>query len=391
MTNGRSQVINGAESVPISTDSRERRLDSVSSAGLYSTSGLPSPTSVASGPTSHRGCVSAKIPLGNASPMSMPSPSTPSLHSETLAGPLLQRAGLVWPTNEIHSDRDAPLAASQPFNQTPKSEYRELQQQDATIARGAGTYIASKSPRGRTSPLEQLSGSTRHLPRIQQRTSDSSSIASSVSNTSTGATSIHPSLAADERDKVAMSLPPLSTVTMGPLEHPSSSQSDSSARRGFEPPASRTNGSFAPKQSWSSPFSQASSTGMKFESLQLPLPHNISFGQRPLPRSGNEEKLANIFDLQGMQRNRNTLENANEQGETARAQSNARSLPEPRFPPHRPNLPPLPTIFNQGSHENFLQSNADPLSVLAYAGRIVGQETDYQRARIQGDRNDSMS
>lgn len=113
---------------------------------------------------------------------------------------------------------------------------------------------------------------------------------------------------------------------------------------------------------------------MQFESLQLPLPYNISFGQRPLPRPENEGKLANICDIQDVNRERHSLRNLtlDQDHSGTPSPANARSLLEPQHPPHRPALPTLPSMLRDDPPDPALPPDADPLSVLAYAGRIVG-------------------
>ena len=64
--------------------------------------------------------------------------------------------------------------------------------------------------------------------------------------------------------------------------------------------------------------------------------------------------------------------------------------PEPQEPSHKPTLPSLPTVLHDDGEENVLQPNADPLSVLAFAGRLVGRETTRQSARQSGDRKEPM-
>ena len=168
-----------------------------------------------------------------------------------------------------------------------------------------------------------------------------------------------------------MSLPPLSMVTRQPA---SGKYYDSTRSHDMHQLANRTASSYAHQQPPHSPFSPTASTGMQFESLQLPLPYNISFGQRPLPRPENEGKLANICDIQDVNRERHSLRNLtlDQDHSGTPSPANARSLPEPQHPPHRPALPTLPSMLRDDPPDPALPPDADPLSVLAYAGRIVG-------------------
>ena len=351
----------------------------MSSGGLYSaTSGLPSPASITSGPAVRRGGLSSIIPLGNTSPLSA-SPSTPSARRESSTSQLFHNSAQGRPSVEGQSER---MAMMSPGSDQNNSRIVPLKSREARTLQelGSGPFIEPRIPRGRRSPLESPRRSARVPTQFQYNGSDSSksSIASTLSSSSTTASSLQLPITLNGEKRPALSLPPL--ASLGP--NPSStglSHAEPAARPLLQPLASRTASSFVPDQSSQSPVYSSSSPGMKFESLQLPLPYNISFGQHPLPRSDSGGKLANIFDLQDISRERNTFGDLSLEHEQGRATPNIpRGPPEPRHPPHHPNLPSLPSLSRDDTHDPF-PHNADPLSVLAYAGRIVGRERDIPR------------
>lgn len=345
----------------------------MSSGGLYSaTSGLPSPASVTSGPAVRRGGLSSIIPLGNTSPLSA-SPSTPSARRESSISQLFRNSAQGPPSTERQSER---MASSSLGSDQTYTRVVPLESKEARTLQGlaSGPFIG-----GQGSPLESPQRSARILTQPQYNASDSSksSIASTLSS-STTPSSLHLSATIEGEKRSALSLPPLATVGPSPNSH-GSSYAKSGARPSRQPLASRTASSFALDQPSHSPFNSSSSTGMKFESLQLPLPYNISFGQHPLPRSDSGGKLANIFDLQDISRERNSLRDLSlEQEQRVATPTIPRTPPEPRHPPHHPNLPSLPSLLRDDTHDSY-PHNADPLSVLAYAGRIVGRERETQR------------
>lgn len=356
-------------------DSRQPRFESRSSVGpnssVRSTSGLPSPSSITSGPPISRTGISSIVPLGTASPVPA-SPSTPSFRRESSTASSFQGSGHVRPSIESYSEQTTPLVlAQQPHR------ILTLDSKDSQTAHNfsQGLFNQTRSPR-RTSPLDPPRRSTRIPTLLHHNTSDESSKSSNVSalsNASTAATSLFTPVMVDEEKKAAMSLPPLSMVTRQPA---SGNYFDSKRSHESYQLANPVASSYAQQQSSHSPFSPASSTGMKFESLQLPLPYNISFGQRPLLRPKYEEKLANIYDIQDVNRERHSLRNLtlDQDHSGPPTSAKARSLPEPQHPPHRPGLPILPSMSRDDPPDHALPSDADPLSVLAYAGRIVGRE-----------------
>ena len=368
---GSSSYVECQEPSSASTDPRERRFDSMSSVGPYSSaSGLPSPASVTSVTPALRGGVSSIIPLGTASPMPT-SPSTPSARRlsstwSSLHGTLQDR-----PSIDTYSEREGPPGMGQQNHRFFPNDNTEKQTAQGSAS---GPFNDPRPRRGRTSPLDQPYRSNRIPNLLEHSKSDSSSkssIGSTVSSTSTAPSSIFSAVTLDEEKRSAMSLPPLSNITTNSVGGASSF--DSAAQRNFPPLTSRSASSFAPQRGPDSPFNPSPS-GMKFESLQLPLPYNIAFGQHPQPRPEQEGKLANIFDLQDVPRERNSLRNLSLDREKSATLTSSRSLPSPWHLPQHPNLPILPSMSPDDSQDPPLRPDADPLSVLAYAGRILGRE-----------------
>lgn len=247
---------------------------------------------------------------------------------------------------------------------------------DRQTAQGSvsGPFSDSRLARGRTSPVDQQRRSNRIPTLLQHNTSDSSSkssIASTVSSASTAPSSLFSAGTVDEEKRATMSLPPLANIT---ANTPGGSYLDSAAKRNHPPLTRRSAASFGPQRLADSPFNPSQTTGMKFESLQLPLPYNISFGQSPQPRPQQEEKLANIFDLQDVPWERNSLRNLTLDHEVSPTPTSSRSLPSPWRPTHQPSLPNFPSMSRDDSQDLPLRPDADPLSVLAYAGRLLGRE-----------------
>ena len=356
-------------------DSRQPRFESRSSVGpsssVRSTSGLPSPSSITSMPPVTRAGISSIVPLGTASPMPT-SPSTPSFRRESSTASSFQGSGHVRPSIESYSDQTAPLVLAQ--------QPHRILTLDSTDPQTAHNFSPSlfnqtRSPR-RTSPLDPPRRSTRIPTLLHHNTSDESSKSSNISTpstASTAATSLFTPVTVDEEKKAIMSLPPLSMVTRKPA---SGNYLDSRRSHESYQLANPAASSYAQQQSPHSPFSPTSSTGMKFESLQLPLPYNVSFGQRPLLRPKYEGKLANIYDIQDINRERHSLRNLtlDQDHSGPPTPAKARPLPEPQHPSHRPDLPTLPSMSCDDPRDPALPPDADPLSVLAYAGRIVGRE-----------------
>ena len=360
---------------PNSVDSRQPRFESRGSVGPHSsarsTSGLPSPSSITSGPPVSRTGISSIIPLGTASSVPV-SPSTPSFRRESSTASSFQGSGQVRPSIESYSEQTGPpVLVQQPHR------ILTLDSKDPKTAHSfsPGFFSQTRSPR-RTSPPDPPRRSTRVPTLMHHNTSDESSKSSNISafsNASTAATSLFTPVTVDEEKKAIMSLPPLSMVARQPA---SGNSFDSRRSHDSYQLANPATSSYAQQQSPHSPFSPTASTGMKFESLQLPLPYNISFGQHPLPRPEYEGKLANIYDIQDVNRERHSLRNLtlDQDHSGPPTPAKARPLPELQHPPHRPDLPALPSMSRDDPPDPTLPPDADPLSVLAYAGRIVGRE-----------------
>lgn len=344
----------GSEYQPNTLEFRQRRADSSSSIGPYSsTSRYPSPSSAMSGPPALRTTIASFIPLGTVSPTST-SPLIPTTRGEASAGPQGRQS------TETCSQRTPPGSGQ---HLPPISQF------DNRVAPQLSTHTPHSIPLdprlafGQTRPQDHHQHSTRISPFSQQQSvsgiSSKSSVNSSWSTSSTTPSSLYSSGALDEGKRTALSLPSPAAVT---APSPSSD------------PASYT------QQSSQSPFQASTSTGMKFESLQLPLPHNIAFGQRPLPRSEHEEKLANIFDLQDIPRERNSLKHMTlqQQHSASATPTNSPGTPQSRRPSHMPTIPTLDHSPRGNSEEQIHHPNADPLSVLALAGRLVGRGSHRQ-------------
>lgn len=277
------------------------------------------------------------------------SPLTTSTRGESSTGTQVRQL------NESRSERTPPGSG---HHLPPISQFDNREAQQLTTPT---PYQAPLDPRlslGQNSLFDHHQRFTRIPPSLQQQNasgaSSKSSMNSSLSSASTAPSSLFSSAVVDEGKRTALSLPPLAAVTAA------SPLGDSALYT---------------LQSTQSPFQASSSIGMKFESLQLPLPHNIAFGQRPLPRSEHKEKLANIFDLQDLPRERASLKNMTleQQHSTSATPTNLPGPAQPQHPPRRPALPTLDHSSRGNSQENILHPNADPLSVLAYAGRLVGR------------------
>ena len=348
----------------------------MSSEGLYSaTSGFPSPASVTSGPIIRRRGLSSSTPLGNTSPVSV-SPSTPSVRRESSTNQLFPKPGQVWPSAERHPER---MAISSPGSDHNYHRIIPFESREVRTMQGlaSGPFIEPRISRGRRSPLEGPGRSTR-VPASIPSVAPNSSISSLLPILSSSNTSLSPSYSSatlDGEKRPALSLPPVTTFDPKPNGN-GLSYSEPAARSSLQPLASRIPPSFTSDLSSQSPSNPSSLTGMKFESLQLPLPYNISFGQHPLPRPNSDVRLTDTLDLQDVSPEKNLLRDLTlDQEQTGATATIPRDPPQPRHPPHQPNLPSLPSFLQREPHDP-IPHNADPLSVLAYAGRIVGRERE---------------
>ena len=358
---------------PGSLDLRQRRFESIGSVGpSSSTSGLPSPGSITSGPSVSRTGISSVVSLDTTSPMPT-SPRTPPTRRDSLNGSLFQNTGQLRPSVELFVEKTGSAGLGQHTHRTLPSDNGENQ---AAHNFASSSLHQTRSSR-RTSPRNMSRHSNRTPTLLQHNISgesSKSSIASALSSGSTAISSLYTQGTNDEDRKATISLPPLSTLQRQPGG--GTSYYDPAKSQSTHQLANRTASPYARQQTTKPPFNSAASTGMKFESLQLPLPYNISFGQRPLPRSVHEGKLANIYDIQDVPQERHSLRNLtlDKENSLTSIPPITRSLPEPQHPPHRPNLPTLPSLSHDDLPDPALCPDADPLSVLAYAGRIVGRE-----------------
>lgn len=328
-----------------------------------------------------RGGLSSIIPLGNTSPLSV-SPSTPSVRRESLTSQSFHNLAQGRPSTERPNEwmAMATLGSDQNHNRIVPLESREMQTMQGLTS---GPFIEPRVSGDRRSPRGSPRRSAHTPAPVQGVASDSSkssksSIISTSSSSNTTASSLYSPATSDGESRPALSLPPLATLDPK-LGSNGSSYSEPGARSSLQPLASRIASSSASDQPSQSPFNPSSLAGMKFESLQLPLPYNISFGQHPLPRPDSDGRLADTLDRQDVSRERNLLRDLSlEHEQRGDAVTTPRGPPIPRHPPHHPNLPSLPSLLRDDPHDPIPQ-NADPLSVLAYAGRIVGRERETPR------------
>ena len=353
-------------------DLKGPRLESVSSSGTYPVmSGFSSPASSMSGPSALRTGNSSTIALGSPSPRNV-SPIAPSSQKMTMDGRRTQAGEDTHLSLEVYS-KDTFNEHSLERLPTEGKELQHLLGHAPPLTQSSTGFsysqIQARKAR-RTALVPTL---------LHHSTSDSSSKSSATStwsNTSTACSSV-PSLGiSDESKTTSLSLPPPAALTNTSGRRALVSAELGALRQNVGPSESR--GALLRKsQQTAQSASNSSSIGMKFESLQLPLPYNISFGQRPSSRPEHEPKLANIFDLQDIPGERRSLGNLTLQQErsTSPYSSTSPGVPEPQHPPHFPKLPSLDTSPRDDTQENALHPDADPLSVLAYAGRLVGRES----------------
>ena len=357
-----------------------------SGGGQYSTtSGLPSPTSAESGLPAIAENMSSIVPQGNASPLSA-SPSISSMRRSSPNGPLFLGTAQSRPFIENHFAQSRPsienhFGSIAPSGLGPHLLRFSPQNRENLTSHDHETEPGDNSrlPEAPISPLDaRRNARISTLPRDNMSDSSKSSIISTLSSSSTAASSCGLPMTVDGDKKAVVSLPPLATFGLNLSSGPA--YEEKSGRPTLQPLASRGAPS-KPNHSSQSPFNSAASTGMKFESLQLPLPYNISFGQHPVPRPDHEGELANISDLQDISLERHPHRNlTHEQERKGAASTTPRAPPEPWHPPHQPTLPSLPPITRDASQKSIFQ-NANPLSVLAYAGRLVERECDSRLRR----------
>ena len=332
---------------------------------------FPSPASITSRQLGPRGGLATILPHSSVSPNAT-SPSSPSVRRDSSNGPMPGAMLLPRPVRESAADLTSYSGVSQRMHRS--SPYG-----DGETDRGSlGPSIDPRLSRSHEnhSPLDEQRHSARPVPKlIHQNTSSSSNIStgSGISAASTGASSIHPvNRSAEEIDRPQ--LPPLAATS---LHKPGGNMADY-ALRSSQPKSSGATPPNGPPQNYQPLLSGPSSlSGMNFESLQLPVPYNLPFGQEhqlPLPRPDKESRLANVFDLQdippiGPFRNVTLQQGAEQQSMGPLSQSlESRNSPlqplQPVLPSLRPGISAIPRdSLSQGPgirlHEDRLAFLAD--------------------------------
>ena len=339
-------------------DDGHRRLDSGSPAGPHSTTGsLPSPVSSSLRGLLPHGGLGSTLPLASGSPISTSS-SSPSHRRDSSLGPLR-------PPLELYPDRLSVSGGSQ--HHLPRllsNETRAL-----SLSSSSTTPIDPRLAHARRSPL----GSTDGIPTLMHQASDSSksSITSNQSSTSTAASSLYAPRALEDDNKPSVVLPPLSTLAH--LPNNTSSPADHALRPNVSPHSSFGRSPHASQQASQPPF--ASISGMEIDSLELPLPHKIFFGQEPEPWPNKGAKLANIFDLQDIPSVGERYPPPSLTLQPSGGSETRGDALEADAAPHQ-NLPSIRRISprSDGSDPSS-RPNTDPLSVLADAAHA---DRDFQ-------------
>ena len=346
-----------------------QRLTSSSSGGVYSTaSGLSSPASTMSWPPAVRTGVPSVMAASGTSP-TVSSPSIPS----TLKFPSYASQSQIGVFG-----RQAAQRRMESISPEPGQHLRDDKETWPSMSHASlnGSRHA-RSSHSQTSSREFPRRSGGAPPSLLYNTSDTSSKSSVASAWSANSSILISAL--DEPKRTGLPLPPLAAMTHSSYTGSLAPVDPVATRQTIEPLAGRS-ALLKGAQHSSASSSDSLPKGMKFESLQLPLPHNISFGQRPLPRCEREVKLANIFDLQDIPGERKSFKDLSlqQQHATSPRSTSSQGVPEPRHPLHVPHLSSLPAQPREELQDPGLHPNADPLSVLAYAGRLVGRENRRQ-------------
>ena len=326
-----------------------RKLDSMSSAGPFQiTGGLPSPASVTGRPFGVRGGLATIAPQNNVShsPIST-SPSSPSVRRDSSSGPM--PAAVVQPRPFIDPNANADASYSGISQRLHRNSPYELLDGHSTRSSSSGPQMDPRLSRNQEGHFEERRHVAHPSKLLHQNTSSSSNISlgSGMSNGSTAASSIFPATRNGEEDASQRpQLPPLSATGLkpnGPISDYALRPSQAASSSGNTPPSAN----HTPYQTQNLCSGSPSSSGMKFESLQLPLPYNVAFGSRPLPRPDTEGNLANIFDLQDIPP-RTSLRNLTLQQNAGDSRNltplgydrDARESPLPRAKPVLPSLRP---------------------------------------------------
>ena len=241
-------------------------------------SGPSSPESNMSGPSVVRSGSTYVSSLGTASP-------TTSSQSAPAAQNISSSVRQMQPMAYDHQSAEGPRHRQSSNPGRRPMRYDNVEAEDSATSGPPPGPLDPRLIQGPANPLESPRRSSRVSSVLQQGTSDSSksSVVSTWSGGSTASSSILPPSLLDEPKKTGLSLPPLVAVTSSSRGGTLASAKPIASRPKSTLPSGRTAPS-EPMQRLSETISDSSFIGMKFESLQLRLPYNISFGQRPLPR-----------------------------------------------------------------------------------------------------------
>ncbi|MCJ1428713.1 hypothetical protein MMC29_006624 [Sticta canariensis] len=342
-TSAGSQV-DATESLP-STTVAGRRLNSVISMAMHpSIPEYPSSGSVpvSMAPPTLFGGHSA---LRAASPGSISSLKTYRGTSAAQGSPRM--VSHIQPTIESSVDRNTEVSQAQPLPRIVSLERRDtrmLPANSSALLTDPTTLVGRTSPQHgfrRTTQIPAL------LLRQESTSSKSSSIASSLSSGASTSSSVYKPVTPHEDGRSQRFLPPLSPADLKPVR--GSAYGDSGGQSIYPPFVNQSNSAYTLPPPLNSPFlSSPSSEDIPPERRSLKNLTLIGTGSDP----GNDLEIS------------------------------SREAPEVQRPPHRPFLPNPHRVSSERDQtsnvinedfpsEAFPSSHADPLSVLAYAGRIV--------------------
>ena len=241
--------------------------------------GFPPPVKLSSRSALPHSSLTSNVPLPSCSPMST-SPSSPT-------GLLESSLGLPRTSRELRQG----LTASSGRGQPNLPRILSSEQTSPSISSSSVTPVDSRLLQTRRNHREPGNP----IPSFAHETSDSSksSLASTWSSTSTAASSLYAYRGLEDDSKLPIVLPPLSAVAG--LAGGTVSLTDHALRSSHRPPLGSGSVSYVsqlPHTLYASP------SGTDIDSLVLPVPHKIAFGQKPEPWPETSTKLANIFDIQ---------------------------------------------------------------------------------------------